>query len=80
MTCVQLLRVIFKMADNIYNEIFEFSETLWDPMINAFNNAVVYMDDGVAEILHWSGRVLDVLDAGSKGIQSLSLPVVRIVP
>jgi hypothetical protein len=59
------------MAADIGVGLFEHSERLWRSVFTTLNNSLVYIDDSIAEILHWSGRTLDIIHAGAIRIQSI---------
>lgn len=59
------------MAADIRVKLFEQNERMWQSVFATANNALIYIDDYIAEILHWSGRTLDLIDAGAIRIQSI---------
>ncbi|XP_048578515.1 sec1 family domain-containing protein 2 [Nematostella vectensis] len=46
--------------------------SVWQKILTVVNNALVYLDDPAAELLHWSGNVASVIEAGALAIHDLS--------
>lgn len=42
--------------------------SVWQKILTVVNNALVYMDNSAAEMLHWSGKVKDVFEAGALAV------------
>jgi len=42
--------------------------SVWQKILTVVNNALVYMDNPAAEMLHWSGMVKDLLESGALAI------------
>ena len=61
----------FNMAADIRVRLYEESERIWQSIFTTVNNSLIYIDDSIAEILHWSGKALDMTDAGAIRIQSI---------
>lgn len=64
------------MADSVDIKLLEHTESMWQSVFTAVKNSLVYMDNSIAEVLHWSGRTLELIDAGAKRIQSVDCGVV----
>ncbi|XP_031556995.1 sec1 family domain-containing protein 2-like [Actinia tenebrosa] len=46
--------------------------SVWQKILTTVNNALVYMDNPAAEMLHWSGNVKNMVEAGALAIIDLS--------
>lgn len=44
----------------------------WDKVLSKVNKAVVFMDDGCAEALHWCGGAAALLEAGARNVKEFS--------
>ena len=60
--------------------LFEESERIWQSIFTTVNNSLVYIDDNIAEILHWSRKTLDMTEAGAVRIQSIESGLVSTKP
>ncbi|XP_028405733.1 sec1 family domain-containing protein 2-like [Dendronephthya gigantea] len=58
-------------AAGIKTRLFEKEKQVWQSIFIAVKNSLIYIDDNIAELLHWSGRTLDMFDAGAIRIQSI---------
>ena len=67
------------MAADIRVGLFEQNERIWRSVFTSVNNSLIYIDDSIAEILHWSGRTLDLIDAGAIRIQSIEHGLVSTI-
>jgi hypothetical protein len=52
--------------------------SVWQKILTVVNNALVYMDNPAAEMLHWSGNVKNMLKAGALAVLDSSSRRVRI--
>ena len=68
-----------KMADNIEVKLFEHSKSIWRDVFTVVKDSVVYMDNNIAEILHWAGQTLDLIEAGAKNVQCIDFGVVQVL-
>ncbi|XP_046853756.1 sec1 family domain-containing protein 2-like isoform X2 [Xenia sp. Carnegie-2017] len=59
------------MADDIRLKLIEQNRRNWESVVIAVNNALVYIDDNIAEILHWSQMTLEMINAGALRVQSI---------
>ena len=66
------------MAADIRVRLFEQNKRVWRSVFTTVNNSIIYIDNNIAEILHWSGRTLDMIDAGALRIQSIESGLVSI--
>lgn len=53
-------------------ELSVFSRQVWAPVLAKVRRAVVFVDDAVAELLHWSGGLELLLEAGALNVKELS--------
>ena len=70
----------FNMAADMRVRLFEESERIWQSIFTTVNNSLVYIDDNIAEILHWSRKTLDMTEAGAVRIQSIESGLVSTTP
>lgn len=59
------------MAADIRVKLLEQNTNLWNSIITTVTNSLIYIDDSIAEILHWSGKTMDMIDAQAIRIQSI---------
>ena len=48
------------------------TQSVWQKILTVVNNALVYLDTPAAELLHWTGSVQNILDAGALAIFDVS--------
>lgn len=66
-------------AGSIKVRMFEREKQVWQSIFVAVKNSLVYIDDNIAELLHWSGRTLDLFDAGAIRVQSIDSGLVSLI-
>jgi hypothetical protein len=66
------------MAADIRVALFEQNKRMWRSVFTTINNSLIYIGNNVAEILHWSGSTLDMINAGAIRVQSIESGLVSI--
>ena len=67
---VQRFRSKTKMAAGV--SLSRGISSTWNKLLTVVNNALVFVDNPAAEILHWSGAIKDIIDAGALAIYDIS--------
>ena len=57
----------------------ECSQSVWDSVCSHLNRAVVFIDNVSAEILHWNGGLMRLLNAGAYNVKEFSSFEVRLM-
>ncbi|XP_005111562.1 sec1 family domain-containing protein 2 isoform X1 [Aplysia californica] len=52
--------------------LWQENQTIWQSFMSKVNHAIVYLDTGMAELLHWSGGIGLLLAAGADDVREFS--------